>query len=108
MNRTEIVKLQAISLVFLMVASGLMVMINFQPEVKGDEYFSGTWVITSNTTIPSGETYYVNDVNGYNEPPYPAHTGVVIGAREPVTLTVKGTLVVDEGNIHVGYSGEAG
>ncbi|MCK4614278.1 MAG: hypothetical protein KAU14_05700, partial [Thermoplasmata archaeon] len=112
MKRTEIVKLQAVSLVFLMVASGLIVMINFQPEeVKGQTYYNSTWVITSNYTIDVDETVYVDDDLGYDVPPdtYSPHTGVVIGKREqPVTLTVKGTLVVDEGNIHVGCSEEMG
>ena len=112
MIKSDWKKIQAIILVFIMVASGLIVMGSYAPEAKGeDTYYNGTWVVASDYTIQTGDAVYVNDDNGNPNPFYPAHTGVVIGGQQPdqpVTLTVKGTLVVDEGNINVGQSGGVG
>jgi len=107
MSKSEIVKLQAIAMVFLMVTSGLMVMIAIQSDdVKGeDTYHSGTWIIEDDTTIEAGDTVYVTDVDGNTDPIFLPHTGVVIGDPfdpEGATLTVEGTLVIEEGSLWVG------
>ena len=113
MDRTGILKLQAFMMVILMVTSGLLVMIHLQSGVEGedideDTYFDGTWVIREDTTILEDVTVYVDDVNGLDNPPemYPPRTGVVIGSRgiEGATLTVKGTLIIEEGSINIGES----
>ena len=113
MNKPKIAKLQAASLVFLMITSGLMVLINVDnsyvatgEDIDEDQWHDTTWIVTEDTTILEGATVYVDDQGGSGPPDdFDPHTGVVLSGnapQNPVTLTVQGTLIIDQGNLYVG------
>jgi PKD repeat protein len=108
MKQSQIVKLQAITMVLFMMTSGLLVLVNLESDsVRGeDTTHSGTWLIDSDYTIEAGDTVYVHDVDGLDEPEaiFPAGTGVVIGTTsfDGATLTIEGTLIIEDGDLWVG------
>ena len=95
-------------MVLFMITSGLLVMVNFESEdVRADDtYYDGTWYIDSDYTINVGDTVYVDDENGLTGMNnFPPRTGVVLGSDNPAapaTLTVKGTLIIDQGSLSIG------